>query len=135
MPFIYKPKDFEKTREYLIVKHYSDTTECKNSIDILTDNYCRFIDEIAKSKIIISSSLHGIILAESYGVPAILYIPKCMKQQLFKFKDYYFGTGRFDFPIAYSIEEALTMRPVSIPNFNEQRQQLIDSFPYDLWEI
>lgn len=34
-----------------------------------------------------------------------------------------------------SIEEALIMISTPTPDFSVQRQQLIDSFPYDLWEI
>ena len=40
-------------------------------IDVKTSDYRKFITEICQSKLIISSSLHGIILAESYGIPAI----------------------------------------------------------------
>lgn len=80
---------------------------------------------------ILSSSLHGIILAETYGIPAIM-----LKSPLdtFKFRDYYYSTGRFDFPIANTVEEALKMEPPALPNLDNLRQGLIDSFPYDIWK-
>lgn len=91
-----------------------------------------FIDEIIKGKLVISSSLHGIILAEAYGVPAILLYEKDMN--LFKYKDYYHSTGRYDFPIAKSIEEALTMKPAPIPDMSVLQKNLLESFPADLWK-
>ena len=45
--------------------------EIDNQIDILTNDWKK-INQIYNSKLIISSSLHGIILAVAYGIPAIL---------------------------------------------------------------
>lgn len=57
-------------------------------------------------------------------------------ENIFKYQDYYYSTGRTEFPIATSIEEALNTTP-SIPNIQiikEIQKNLIESFPYDLWE-
>ena len=42
-----------------------------------------------KAKLVISSSLHGIILAETYGIPAILLMDK-VTNNMFKYNDYYY---------------------------------------------
>ncbi len=135
LPLIYQPSHSNHViRPYSVIKHFSDGTKCDNLINILTTDYESFVDEIIQSRKIISSSLHGIIIAEAYGIPAILYMPKCMEDQFFKFEDYYYGTGRFKFPIARSIEEAILANPAPVPDFENQRKQLMDVFPYDLWE-
>lgn len=133
MPMIYKPRVFEKSRKYSIVKHMHDLTECSNVINIRTRDYKSFIDELVTSERIISSSLHGIILAEAYGVPAVLYMPEGFSNSLFKYKDYYYGTKRYNFPIAKTIEEALEVEPVALPDLHDIRKNLIDAFPDDIW--
>ena len=40
----------------------------------------------------VSSSLHGIVIAEAYGVPAVLVASST--EPVFKYEDYYAGTGR-----------------------------------------
>lgn len=133
MPLIYKGCCVDKTREYTVVKHYTDETPSEYSLNILTNDYKTFIDTILESKLVISSSLHGIILAEAYGVPAILYKPDNAQTTLFKFEDYYFSTNRFEFPVAKSIEEALTLTPCALPELSEIQNNLIKTFPKDLW--
>lgn len=70
---------------------------------------------------------------EIYGVPAILYKPDNAQTTLFKFEDYYFSTNRFEFPVAKSIEEALTLTPCALPELSEIQNNLIKTFPKDLW--
>lgn len=100
-------------------------------IDPNTDDYRHFIDEIVSSGQIISSSLHGIILAESYGVPAI-FLGAGVEDQLFKFDDWYASTGRQIKPV-FSIEEALTVQADPPADLSNMRDALKRAFPYDLW--
>lgn len=51
------------------------------------------LDFIASSKVILSSSLHGLIFSHSLGVPA-LYLSN---QPQYKFKDYYSVYDRIDY--------------------------------------
>ena len=95
---------------------------------MLSDDWMAVIDKIVMTKLVICSSLHGIILAESYGVPAILLNDYGMN--LFKYEDYYYSTGRFDFPVAKTVEEALKLAPPPLPDFTEMRESLVSSFPY-----
>ncbi len=134
MPLIYSNDNICKTKEFSVIKHMSDKTKCANEINILTDDYKGFIDKMLESKLIISSSLHGIILAEAYGVPAVLYLPGDTTLSLLKYEDYYFGTGRYEFPVARTIDEALSITPCPLPDFTSMQKALIDSFPKDIWK-
>lgn len=101
MPYIYKPENLSKEYEISLITHFSDDSAYSsyddyNRINMLTTDYQFVIDEIIKSKLVISSSLHGIILAETYGVPAILL----NNGDLFKYMDWYESTGRNDIKVA-----------------------------------
>lgn len=136
MPQIYMPGDSEKKYDVSVVLHYKDKDmfipDDVNKIDIITNDYEKFIDEIVQSKLIISSSLHGIILAEAYGVPAI-YLNKDATSVSFKYEDWYNSTGRYDIVWANSFEQALKVKPMELPDLKNMQQRLLDSFPYDLW--
>lgn len=134
MPLIYTPVPVEKKRKYSVILHKSSSIRVENQIDIIRQGYQEFIDEIVASELIISTSLHGIILAEAYGVPAILMTDTRNDFNLLKYDDYYFSTGRYEYPVAKSIEEALTLTPSPLPNLEKMRENIISAFPYDLWE-
>lgn len=136
MPYVYTPIITEKKGTTIVLNHgdsgYS-IPEYDNIkvLDILTTDYTGFIDQIANSEIVISSSLHGIILAEAYGTPAILLLKE--NQDTFKYKDWYYSTGRREITVAHSIDEALTLIPMPIPDLRQIQNSLFSTFPYDLW--
>ena len=138
MPLIYDPK-IEKRREKLIIPQFISEREFREKhpddymLSMNTNDYRHVIDEIVSSEIVYTSSLHGIILAETYGVPAVFFrgLPKFKD---FKYYDWYESTGRKDVKIAENYEEALTMSPQPIPQLDDLVKGLLDSFPYDLWE-
>jgi pyruvyltransferase len=66
------------------------------------------LQEMLKSKLVIASSLHGVIMAESYGIPARL-LKMTWVEPLFKYEDYYQATGRADFKYATSVRQAIEM--------------------------
>lgn len=133
MPLVYPAKEgIQKEFAYRVVQHHSCNDKVANALSPVTADWKEFIDSLLKSELIISSSLHGIILAEAYGIPAILLNDKNMN--LFKYRDYYHSTGRTVYPIASSVEEALSMVPPPLPKLDAMRQQLMDLFPRDLWE-
>lgn len=103
-----------------------------NIISPKTNDYKLFIDEIVSSKLIISSSLHGIILAESYGIPSIFLNWGVADQQI-KFLDWYLSTNRMPYA-ARSLDEAVKMQHPKVPDLSYMKQQLISAFPYDLWQ-
>lgn len=133
MPMIYN-KFVNKEYDTSIILHINDNRDVPvgiHKIDVKTSDYYFFIDEIRKSKLIISSSLHGIILAESYGIPCIW-----LKTNIndFKFFDYFESTERNNLTFYNNVEEAINGKPNELPNLDEMRKKIISVFPYDLWK-
>ncbi len=139
MPLIYQPKAVEKKKEYLIIPQYVTEIEVRKYfpddmiISMNTNNYKSVIDSIVSCEKVYSSSLHGIILSEAYGVPAVFFrgLPGSID---FKYKDYYASTGRFDVPMANNLAEAFSFEAPAIPDLSSLQKGLMDVFPYDLWE-
>ena len=131
MPLIYTPREGVK-KDYSVILHMAKDRAVENKIDILTDDWKKTIDEIYNSKLVISSSLHGIIIAEAYGVPAIL-LDEMEFNDLFKYNDYYYSTGRTSYPLAKTVEDALKMPIPEVPDLRQLQENLLKSFPVDLW--
>lgn len=132
LPLFYKPKVSDK-KEYGVILHHATNRKEEGSITPVGSSWEEFVDFIFNSKLIISSSLHGIIIAEAYGIPAIL-LSDTATENIFKYQDYYYSTGRKSFNIAHSIQEALSLIPNDIPDFDEIIKNILETFPYDLWE-
>lgn len=138
MPLIYQPK-VEKRYKYIIIPQFvrecrfRETHPNERMVSMNTNDYQSVINEIVASEVVYSSSLHGIILAESYGIPAIFF-RDLGKRVDFKYLDYYFSTGRTNVTIAESFEDALRFEPLPLPELSQLRQGLLNSFPYDLWD-
>lgn len=136
MPYVYHPDCCDKEYEYSVILHKSDNKKVKNQIPIMCEDYRQVIDKIVKSKLIISSSLHGIIVAEAYGIPAIMLSDHRADFNYLKYNDYYYSTQRYKYPVAESVEEALTIQPIALPNnLDYLRKGLIEAFPVDLWRV
>ena len=138
MPYVFNPSKVKKIYDVTIIFNYYynnfDIPQDKNInfLDIITTDYQDFITQIVQSKLVISSSLHGIILAETYGVPAVLLIEKY--QSKFKYEDWYYSTGRYNIKMADTIQEALELEPMILPDLKEMQQNLIKAFPLDIWD-
>ena len=99
-PRYYQPK-LKKKYALGIVPHWRDdfhplvkkltTSGSMVKIKHAVGNY-RFIDLINQCEIIASSSLHGLIVAEAYGIPNIFI--RFFEQDLFKFHDYFESINR-----------------------------------------
>lgn len=96
-----------------------------------TEPWNEVIEKILDSAFVISSSLHGLIIAEAYGIPA-RYVRLSEKEPLFKYQDYYLGTGRSEFTFATSLEEALKLGGEAPIQFDPE--PLYDAFPFEFWE-
>lgn len=134
MPLIYNP-EIEKKHKIGAVLHFQHDFELPQdvkSINIRTDDYKQFIDELLSCEKIISSSLHGIILAEAYGIPAV-FLGRGEDFEVFKYYDWYYSTGRKNVKIASTFEEAAKITPMALPDLSSMQENLMKTFPYDLW--
>ena len=138
MPLIYQTSP-EAQRDLLVIpqfvteKMFREKYPDLEIVSMNTDDYKSVIDAIVSCKKVITSSLHAIILADSYGIPSVLFrgLDKSID---FKYLDYYYSTGRYNVRIADSFEEALEMEPLPLPDLKNLQEGLIKTFPYDLWE-
>jgi pyruvyltransferase len=136
LPRFYQPRRTQ-ARSFLIVPHFLRESELLarypgNAVSTLTSDWRGFIDAIAGAQLVISGSLHGIVLAEAYGVPAIL-LASAMDQDRFKYDDYYMGTGRDSYDVATDVEHALATGGQPLPALERTRNALMRAFPMDLW--
>ncbi|GGD02356.1 polysaccharide pyruvyl transferase family protein [Hyunsoonleella pacifica] len=102
MPEYYSSK-IDKKYSIGVIPHYVDYKEVKKQfvnnssvkvIDLLTFNVEKTTDEILECKYIISSSLHGVIVAQSYNIPALwVKFSNKLSGDNIKFYDYYASVG------------------------------------------
>jgi len=120
--------------EYIIIPHYSEKIffpkEEYDNVVYPTDPWDEVIEKITDSKFVISSSLHGIIVAEAFGIPA-RYLKITDNEPLLKYQDYYYGTNRPYFQYATSVEEALAMGGEA--PFQCDLKKLYEAFPFEYW--
>ncbi len=137
LPYFYTPKKLPK-KEYVLVPHFNEWekySKHENVVATFNNNWELFVDKICSSELIISSSLHGIILAEAYGKPAVFLENRAATDYL-KYQDYYAATGRTNFPIVSSINEGLSIHVDKPANdqIKKLQENLLSSFPIDLYE-
>lgn len=136
LPLFYKPDVLTFKDKVVIIPHYSKFEEYnlkyKNVLCTKTNDWKNFVGEVCSASFVISASLHGIIIAESYGVPAVFL--NDVEHDLFKYEDYYYSTGRRVFKIAKSVDDAMKIGAEALPDFSNIRMSLLSSFPVDLWK-
>lgn len=101
-PLIYRPKQ-EAFHDYGIIHHFRENgkippAEVRGNASVIHIDVCgdinTFIDQVTSCRTIISSSLHGVICAHSYGIDALWM--KASDLPLgddFKFFDYFASIG------------------------------------------
>lgn len=145
MPLYYTARSEKK---YLlgVVPHYVDKNETSFKDFLLATNAKlidvelpveEFIDQLAECEVILSSSLHGLILSDSYGISNIwVKFSDNVIGGEFKFLDYYSTTDRKNvspidmrgLDLKRQSIEALTTR-ASVAQFSENKGLLLESFP------
>lgn len=105
LPLFYTPK-VEKKYKLGVILHkldrddesYEDLLSTKGVLDIdIYSGTTNFIDQVASCEFIASSSLHGLIAADSYNIPRTwLHGGAVEKHDRFKFDDYFLGMGFTD---------------------------------------
>ncbi len=118
--------------DYIVIPHYSENDLFPQDGHVVypTEPWLDVVQKILSAKFVISSSLHGLVVAEAYGIPARL-LRVTENEHIFKYQDYYFGTGRNQFRYASSVEEALLMggeKPYVC-----DLQKLYEAFPFEFW--
>lgn len=90
----------------------------------------RVLRTIADSRLVVGSSLHGIIVAEALGMPARAI--RSLGEGLAKYADYLSATGRdADVEIAETLDEAIARGGAPAPEWDPL--PLLEAFPVDLW--
>lgn len=115
-----------------MVKHYPNSTFIDVKHDPIT-----VIKHIAQCKTIISSSLHGLILADSLHIPNIhVRVSDKLMGDGYKFDDYYSGYnidhryityGVDDLPSLKWVVESYTITPEMV---EQKKKDLITAFPF-----
>ena len=108
LPYIYLPKIKKVKNRIGIIPHFYDKKNA-NVVRLLNDNrenaylikiqgyksWKETINEILSCEFVISSSLHGLIISDAYGVPNLwVSFSDRLKGGTFKFKDYYSAVGK-----------------------------------------
>ncbi len=106
LPRFHQPKPSSKKYQIGVIPHCFEWNEpffraaqqWNNALMIdITGEIEDVVDQIVSCEKIISSSLHGIICADSYGIPSLwLYVSDKPKGDGFKFRDYFSSVGRPD---------------------------------------
>jgi hypothetical protein len=125
-----KNERFGKIR---IVPHFKDELVFKRQRPDLLKHFIspdgdplRILESMLGAELVVSSSLHGIIFAESLGIPAI-WLSSPGGEAQFKYLDYYEGTSRFGIKPIETIAEALVAQPPALPVFDFEK--LLATFP------
>jgi pyruvyltransferase len=96
------------------------------SVVMPSEPWTTVVRAVRRSRLCVSSSLHGLIVAEAFGIPARL-LKMTWTEPLLKYEDYYLATGRERVTYATSVGEAIEMGGERPPTID--LQPLIDSFP------
>jgi pyruvyltransferase len=141
-PLFYKPEK-EKRFKLGIVPHYVDKNN--NIIDQFEDDsdvliidieapIQAVVDQICTCENIASSSLHGVIASDAYGVPSIwIEISNEVFGDGFKFKDYFQSVGREDMK-PFKVSEDVSLDDLLDTFYNYRididLKTLLDSCPF-----
>ncbi|GAA4062196.1 polysaccharide pyruvyl transferase family protein [Agromyces indicus] len=91
------------------------------------------VDQVVRAildcEYLVTSSLHGLIIAESFGVP--VRHMRSDHEPRFKYEDYFEGTGRRMPPSAHNPMHALDLGPQDPVTFDPE--PLLAAFPRHLW--
>lgn len=138
----------EKECDVGIIPHFSQKDEpwfreLKNSfssaciIDIQQEPAV-VINQIARCRCILSSSLHGLIFADGLGIPNLHILgEQTLKGGNFKFEDYYSSFGCQDDPWILekgfpTVEDIRSRYRISFAEVQKKQKQLLECFPREL---
>lgn len=145
MPLFYDPA-VETDKEIGIVPHHSEKDLSRDLQKLISDKHLiidvaldpeAFIRQLKRCKAVISSSLHGLILADAYGIPSKwISISDRLDGGDWKFDDYYSVTSTpMKSPYRTASVDSLMdhletlSREAEISRYTGNREQLLRSFP------
>lgn len=104
LPEVYSPK-IEKKHKVGLILRWSEADWHKLEIDpevkminFGTDKIEETLDDILSCERIISSSLHGLVLADAYGIPSAWLVSDSPKGFEFKYYDYFLSVNKIQKP-------------------------------------
>jgi pyruvyltransferase len=89
------------------------------------------VGRIARARTVYASSLHGLVIAEAFGVPALRITARL--EQDFKYEDYALGSGEDLLPVFPDLPAALAAPRAGRAAFRPDPDRLMEAFPHDLW--
>jgi len=119
-------------KDYIVIPNLNDLAHYQQAENVVSplQHWKDICQQILSSRLVIASSLHGLVVAESFGIPACWL--KSYAEHPFKYRDYYRGTGREDMAPAESIDDARALGGAPPPIVDQEA--LLATFPYDLWK-
>lgn len=123
-------RDLQPTIEVTCLPNLHDFGSWRATPGLLSPrgDFITVMKTIAASHLLVTSSLHGIVIADALGVPVSPVRPTA--ESMFKYEDYYEGTGRALPIFSESVARALD---ASAPGLSWDSRTLVDAFPRDLW--
>ncbi len=119
--------------DFILVPHYRDDQEMRRRYPEYQDRivsadtpFLEMARIMLRSSLVISSSLHGLILAEALGVPAVWHRPLMGEDEL-KFTDYYLGTNRHRIVRVETVRDAFKASVMPLPVFDHEA--MVATFP------
>ncbi|WP_417858951.1 polysaccharide pyruvyl transferase family protein [Xanthomarina gelatinilytica] len=147
------PNEESKRYDYGIIPHYVDYENVKlkfahgknyKIIDFITEDVVKTTKEILQCKQIISSSLHGVIVAHAYNIPAlwVKFSDKVTGDNV-KFYDYFESVGiNYQKEFAFDVGKSSFSDLIELLNDNQdlllanttllhlRKEQLLESCPF-----
>lgn len=126
----------QKRRRLGVLPNFHDLSDYRGHPALISplESPERVIEMILECECIVASSLHGVIVAEAFGIPAVAI--ESGVEHPFKYRDYFEGTGRVDVPLAADLAEAMRfVQHATWPSVADSWDSapLIKAFPRDLW--
>lgn len=128
----------ENSSEVTLIPNLNDLPQWQAEAEKLGESYRlvtpigtpeAIIKKIVNSQSIVTSSLHGFILAEAYGIPRALVASGA--EPLFKYEDYFLGTGRGEIEVSPTISSAVSK--ITDEKLNYDVAPLLGAFPNHMW--